>query len=274
VTAKCTLCVVPTRSPYALCLRVESIPHGLPEDLARQLRVWDLPDAEPAEEEDTLYGRLSEAVDPASWAEPVIHEVTERQAADLAAVPRWEHPADSPAAEAAAQLRKTAARLPEEERPREWFRSSAIAELATADRARAAERKRDEAHQRAAEADRHRQRAEAECDTAQRDQARLAAELAEVRRQLADAQHARQLAEGERDQLRQLAVAETRRADAAEAEARRDQARAARAEQRVTKAEERSEKAEQRADAARDHAEELRAQLEAAWAQHRGSDNK
>ncbi|MBV9026416.1 MAG: hypothetical protein JO362_22085 [Streptomycetaceae bacterium] len=119
---------------YALCLRTESIPHGLPEDLARQLRVWALPEEEPAEEEDTLYGRLSEAVDPASWAEPVTHEVTERQAATLAAMPRWEHPDGSPAAEAASELRKAAARLPEEERPREWIRSSAIAKPATTDR--------------------------------------------------------------------------------------------------------------------------------------------
>src|SRR5213076_1574329 len=127
---------------YALCLRVSAIPHGLPEDLARQLRVWELPDTEPVEEEDSLYGHLSEAVDPDSWAEPVAlqdlaaaedKDFNEQGAADLAAAPRWEHPADSPAAAAAESLAQAIRRAPQDERPKD-LRCMAVAAPYTADR--------------------------------------------------------------------------------------------------------------------------------------------
>lgn len=63
------------KAVYALCLRVEVIPSGLPEDLARMLGVHQFPDPEPAEEEGAGYGHLSAAGDSQGWAEPVAVEV-------------------------------------------------------------------------------------------------------------------------------------------------------------------------------------------------------
>lgn len=105
------------RAVYALCVRADAIPHDLPEDLARALRVWDLPEAEDPYE-DAVYGRLTTR--PAPVVEPlVIQDRSERTQeallTELAAAPRWEHPADSRAAAVAADLRtqwKDASRTP------------------------------------------------------------------------------------------------------------------------------------------------------------------
>ncbi|MFF9128414.1 hypothetical protein ACF09J_35110 [Streptomyces sp. NPDC014889] len=94
------------RAVYALCLRVDAIPNDLPDDLMRQLKVWDLPEFE-VRHEDARYGRLTaSAPAPLAGAEPV--ELDEQTAAELAAAPRWEHQADSPAAVAAEAIRTSA----------------------------------------------------------------------------------------------------------------------------------------------------------------------
>ncbi len=95
------------RAVYALCLRADAIPSDLPEDLMRELRVWDLPEAEDPYA-DAVYGRLTSRPVPA--VEPlVIQDRSERTQtallAELAAAPRWEHPADSRAAAVAEDLR-------------------------------------------------------------------------------------------------------------------------------------------------------------------------
>lgn len=91
------------RAVYALCLREDAIPSDLPEDLMRELRVWDLPEAEDPHEHATL-GRL--AASPAPAVEPfVMPGETQQLITELAAAPRWEHPADSPAAAVAQAIR-------------------------------------------------------------------------------------------------------------------------------------------------------------------------
>ncbi|MFJ2561362.1 MULTISPECIES: hypothetical protein [unclassified Streptomyces] len=94
------------RAVYALCLREDAIPSDLPEDLMRELRVWDLPEAEDPYEDATL-GRL--AARPAPTVEPFVvrgeTQETHRLITELAAAPRWEHPADSPAAAVAQSIR-------------------------------------------------------------------------------------------------------------------------------------------------------------------------
>lgn len=101
------------RAVYALALRADAIPHDLPEDLAQALGVHQIP--EDVRDEDAAYGRLTAR--PVPLAEPRTVEVTERQAADLDAAVRWEHPAGSPAALAAAAIAKSARWLHEDERP-------------------------------------------------------------------------------------------------------------------------------------------------------------
>lgn len=94
------------RAVYALCLRADAIPSDLPEDLMRELRVWDLPEAEDPYE-DAALGRL--AARPAPAVEPFVvrgeNQETQQLITALAAAPRWEHPADSPAAAVAQSIR-------------------------------------------------------------------------------------------------------------------------------------------------------------------------
>jgi hypothetical protein len=94
------------RAVYALCLREDAIPSDLPEDLMRELRVWDLPEAEDPFE-DAAYGRLSAR--PAPDVEPFVvrgeNRETQQLITELAAAPRWEHPADGPAAAVAQEIR-------------------------------------------------------------------------------------------------------------------------------------------------------------------------
>ncbi|MEG9552195.1 hypothetical protein V5N34_29395 [Streptomyces baarnensis] len=103
------------RAVYALCLRVDAIPNDLPDDLMHQLKVWDLPAVE-VRHEDARYGRLTASTPvPLAGAEAV--EVDEQTAAELATAPRWEHPADSPAAVAAEAIRTSAKALGAEAGP-------------------------------------------------------------------------------------------------------------------------------------------------------------
>ncbi|WP_433573946.1 hypothetical protein [Streptomyces sp. CA-251247] len=95
------------RAVYALCLRTDTIPGDLPQDLMRQLKVWDFPDAEDPYE-DADYGRLASR--PVS-IEPLVVQCGEREAEQLAASPRWEHPAHSKAARIAEQIREAAKAL-------------------------------------------------------------------------------------------------------------------------------------------------------------------
>ncbi len=101
------------RAVYALCLREDAIPHDLPEDLTRELRVWDLPAAVDPDE-DAAYGRLTSRQAPP--VEPLVmvceNAATRQLAAELAAAPRWEHPAGSKAAQVAGTIRESAKRLP------------------------------------------------------------------------------------------------------------------------------------------------------------------
>ncbi|MFG2176958.1 hypothetical protein ACGFMO_37290 [Streptomyces niveus] len=94
------------RAVYALCLRADAIPSDLPEDLMRALRVWDLPEAEDPYE-DAALGRLTAR--PAPAVEPFVvrgeTQETQQLITELAAAPRWEHPADSPAAAVAQSIR-------------------------------------------------------------------------------------------------------------------------------------------------------------------------
>ncbi|MFF1794316.1 hypothetical protein ACFVXQ_08815 [Kitasatospora sp. NPDC058263] len=103
---------------YALCLAPAAIPQRLPEELTRQLRVWELPTVESNGHEDTTVGHLTAGEAPA-WTEPVVIELTKHQAADLQAAPRWEHPEGTPAAEAAVRLAEAMRRAAEEDRPRD-----------------------------------------------------------------------------------------------------------------------------------------------------------
>ncbi|MFE2749589.1 hypothetical protein ACFXKX_35615 [Streptomyces scopuliridis] len=100
------------RAVYALCLRENAIPSDLPEDLMRELRVWDLPEAEDPYE-DAAYGRLAARQAPA--VEPMVvrseNPETKRLIAELAAAPRWEHPAGSKAALVAGTIREGFKRL-------------------------------------------------------------------------------------------------------------------------------------------------------------------
>ncbi|MFI9041622.1 hypothetical protein [Streptomyces sp. NPDC053726] len=91
------------RAVYALCLRADAIPSNLPDDLMRQLKVWDLPEFE-MPHEDARYGHLT-ASTPVPLADTEAIEVDEQTAAELAVAPRWEHPADSPAAAVAQAIR-------------------------------------------------------------------------------------------------------------------------------------------------------------------------
>ncbi|MEU4924608.1 hypothetical protein AB0G29_35305 [Streptomyces parvus] len=94
------------RAVYALVLRADAIPSDLPEDLMRELRVWDLPEAEDPYEDASL-GRLADR--PAPTVEPFVvrgeNQETQQLITALAAAPRWEHPADSPAAAVAQSIR-------------------------------------------------------------------------------------------------------------------------------------------------------------------------
>lgn len=113
------------RAVYALVLRVDAIPQELPDDLARQLKVWDLPEYE-VRYEDAQYGRLT-AAGPVELAEPAAVPVDEQGVAALATAPRWEHPADSRAAAVAADIRTSAKALGTEAGPRDQ-RCWAVAE--------------------------------------------------------------------------------------------------------------------------------------------------
>jgi len=94
------------RAVYALCLRADAIPADLPDDLMRELRVWDLPETEDPFE-DAAYGRLTSR--PAGPVEPFVvrgeNRETQQLITELAAAPRWEHPADSSAAAVAQAIR-------------------------------------------------------------------------------------------------------------------------------------------------------------------------
>ncbi|MFI8992170.1 hypothetical protein ACIG63_45795 [Streptomyces antimycoticus] len=100
------------RAVYALCLRADAIPSDLPEDLMRELRVWDLPEAEDPFE-DAQYGRLTSR--PAGPVEPAVvlceNPETRQLAAEFAAAPRWEHQAGSKAALVAGTIREGSKRL-------------------------------------------------------------------------------------------------------------------------------------------------------------------
>ncbi|WP_432041002.1 hypothetical protein [Streptomyces chartreusis] len=100
------------RAVYALCLRADAIPADLPEDLMRELRVWDLPEAEDPFE-DAAYGRLTTR--PSPEVEPLVvvpsNAETRQFVADVAAAPRWEHPAGTKAAEVAVAIREDSLRL-------------------------------------------------------------------------------------------------------------------------------------------------------------------
>ncbi|GGX36485.1 hypothetical protein GCM10010353_59460 [Streptomyces chryseus] len=108
------------KAVYALVLRYDAIPHSLPEDLARPLGVHDLPDIEDPHA-DASYGRLTDTPAP-RMADPEPLELKQDKqpdalAAEMAAAPRWEHPANSPAALAAAAIARTSRTVPEEARP-------------------------------------------------------------------------------------------------------------------------------------------------------------
>jgi hypothetical protein len=102
------------RAVYALCLRADAIPADLPEDLMRELRVWDLPEAQDPDE-DAAYGRLTsrKAVPVEPWVIVPANPETRRLAAEFAAAPRWEHPAGSKAAQVAGTIREGSKRLGE-----------------------------------------------------------------------------------------------------------------------------------------------------------------
>ncbi|MFK0294809.1 hypothetical protein ACIQU6_30655 [Streptomyces sp. NPDC090442] len=107
------------KAVYALVLEYRAIPHDLPEDLARALGVHDLPQAEEPDQ-DAACGHLTEMTAP-RWdlqAPPLEepHKAAEL-AARLAAEPRWQHPAGTPAALAAEAIGKAARHLPDDERP-------------------------------------------------------------------------------------------------------------------------------------------------------------
>ncbi|MFI9824610.1 hypothetical protein ACIHFC_29775 [Streptomyces sp. NPDC052013] len=107
------------RAVYALVLRTDAIPQSLPDDLAQQLNVWDLPEFEDPHE-DARYGHLTDAADAAVLSgEAAVVAVDEEGAAELAAAPRWEHPADSPAAAAAEAIRQSAKALGKESGPQD-----------------------------------------------------------------------------------------------------------------------------------------------------------
>ncbi|MET7843658.1 hypothetical protein ABZT45_34655 [Streptomyces sp. NPDC005356] len=105
------------RAVYALCLRIDAIPNELPDDLMRQLKVWDLREVE-VRHEDARYGRLT-ASTPVPLAEAESVEVDEQTAVELAVAPRWEHPADSSSAVAAEAIRTSAKALESEDGPKD-----------------------------------------------------------------------------------------------------------------------------------------------------------
>lgn len=107
------------RAVYALVLRVDAIPHDLPDDLARQLKIWDLPESKDPHE-DARYGHLTDDAGAAVLSgEPAIVPVDGQEAATLDATPRWEHPADSPAAAVAEAIHRSAKALGKDARPRD-----------------------------------------------------------------------------------------------------------------------------------------------------------
>ncbi|MFD5234325.1 hypothetical protein ACFWJ5_38595 [Streptomyces qaidamensis] len=107
------------RAVYALVLRTDAIPQDLPDDLAQQLKVWDLPEFEDPYE-DARYGHLTDAADAVVLSgEPAVVAVDEEGAAELDAAPRWEHPADSSAAAAAEAIRCSAKALGKEAGPQD-----------------------------------------------------------------------------------------------------------------------------------------------------------
>ncbi len=122
------------KAVYALCLRTDAIPHELPEDLARALKVWELPEPVDAHE-DAAYGRLT-CRRPAP-VQRVVVPVREETFGAMASLPRWEHPAGSKAALVATRIRETGRALPEDRRPSD-LRCFAVADP---DRARAIEQR-------------------------------------------------------------------------------------------------------------------------------------
>ena len=113
------------KAAYELCLFARAIPNGLPADLERQLRVWDLPEAEDTHE-DSRAGHLTDQEPPvmapvdAETARDIQDRYRRADEADRAALrlgPRWEHPADSRAAQVAEEIRAQALRLDEDARP-------------------------------------------------------------------------------------------------------------------------------------------------------------
>ncbi len=111
------------RAVYALCLRADAIPSDLPDDLTRQLKPWDLPEAVDPHE-DFAYGWLTSRQAPAVEPFVVLPEQKDREAAECVArfahAPRWEHPAGTTAAMVAQSIRK------------EWQRADAT-DMAAAD---------------------------------------------------------------------------------------------------------------------------------------------
>lgn len=107
------------RAVYALVLRADAIPQNLPDGLAQQLKVWDLPEFEDPYE-DARYGRLTDDAETAVLSgDPVVVAVDEHGAAELEGSPRWEHPVDSPAAAAAEAIRSSAKALSKDAGPRD-----------------------------------------------------------------------------------------------------------------------------------------------------------
>ena len=124
------------KAVYELCLYARAIPNGLPEDLERQLRVWDLPEPEDSHE-DSRAGHLTDQEPPemapvaAATARDIADRYRRAKDADRAALrlgPRWEHPAGSRAAQVAEEVRLQALQLPEEARPslHTWAVASAL----------------------------------------------------------------------------------------------------------------------------------------------------
>lgn len=102
---------------YALCLRLDAIPGDLPEDLTRALRL-DRPPAPDRDDEGAYCGWMATSGH-APPAERVTVDLAPQAAAELAAAPRYAHPASSPAALAAAAITRSAQAVPAEDRPRD-----------------------------------------------------------------------------------------------------------------------------------------------------------
>ncbi|MGW0786146.1 hypothetical protein [Streptomyces sp. NPDC002913] len=115
------------RAVYALVLRADAIPQDLPEDLARALRIYDLP--EPADPyEDVRIGRLADE-NLAELAELDVRQVPQATAAAWSSAPRWEHPAGTVAAAVAEAIQAASRAVPEQARPD--LRTMAVASRST-----------------------------------------------------------------------------------------------------------------------------------------------